>query len=348
MQRLRPFVLPPNYVTQAYTSGGASARFRGIDPAQQPSPEDWIGSVTTRWGLAPAGLTRLPDGRLLASAIEDDPEGFLGPEHVAQFGNDPGLLVKLLDAAERLFIHAHPDDAFASRHLGCAHGKTEAWVVLATTGDGEGEVFAGFTRPVSPDELAGWVAEQSVAEMLASLHRIPVRAGTAMLVPAGVPHAVGAGVLILELQQPTDFSIMLERRSPADGDLALGWDLALQAVDRGAWSAARLAKLLGPGTSTAGRVLPEIADPFFRADLVQGTSGTRLEPGFAIAVGIAGSGEVRGDFPGGPVPVASGTTLLVPHGAGAVTVAGAVEVVICRPAAAGGGPRPPRPEPPAS
>jgi len=348
MQRLRPFVLPPNYVTQAYTSGGASARFRGIDPALQRSPEDWIASVTTRWGLAPAGLTRLPDGRLLASAIEEDPEGFLGPEHVARFGKDPGLLVKLLDAAERLFIHAHPDDAFASRHLGCAHGKTEAWIVLATAGDGEGEVFAGFTRPVSPDELARWVAEQSVAEMLASLHRIPVRAGTAMLVPAGVPHAVGAGVLILELQQPTDFSIMLERRSPDSGDLGLGWDVALQAVDRRAWSPAGLAELVGPGTSTAGRVLPHIADPFFRADLVRGTPPTRLEPGFAVAVGVDGSGELRGDFPGGPVSVGRGTTLLVPHSAGAVTVTGAVEVVLCLPAAPGGGPRPSRPEPPTS
>ncbi len=343
MQRLRPFVLPPNYVTQSYTSGGASARFRGIDPALQPSPEDWIGSVTTRWGLAPAGLTRLSDGRLLASAIEEDPEGFLGPEHVSQFGNDPGLLVKLLDAAERLFIHAHPDDAFASRHLGCAHGKTEAWIVLATVG--EGEVFAGFTRPVSPDELARWVAEQAVAEMLASLHRIAVRAGTAMLVPAGVPHAVGAGVLILELQQPTDFSIMLERRSPDSGDLGLGWDLALQAVDRRAWSEARLAELVGPGTSTAGRVLPEIADPFFRADVVRGTPATRLEPGFAVAVGVDGSGELSGEFSEGPVPVGRGTTLLVPYGAGAVTVSGAVEVVLCRPAAPGGEPRPPRPEP---
>jgi mannose-6-phosphate isomerase len=345
MQRLRPFVLPPNYVTQAYTSGGVSARFRGVDPAQQSSPEDWIASVTTRWGLAPAGLTRLPDGRLLASAIEEDPEGFLGPEHVARSGNDPGLLVKLLDAAERLVVHAHPDDAFASRHLGCAHGKTEAWIVIATAGDDEGEVFAGFTRTVSPAELAAWVAERSAHEMLACLHRIPVRAGAAVLVPAGVPHAVGAGVLILELQQPTDFSIMLERRSPDGGDLGLGWDLALEAVDRGAWSPARLAELMGPGTSAAGRVLPEIADPFFRADLVRATPGTRLEPGFAVAVGVAGSGELRGEFPGGPVPIGRGTTVLIPYGAGAVAVAGAVEIVLCRPAAPGGDPRPPRPEP---
>jgi mannose-6-phosphate isomerase len=102
---------------------------------------------------------------------------------------------------------------------------------------------------------------------------------------------------------------------------------------------------MGPGTSAAGRVLPEIADPFFRADLVRATPGTRLEPGFAVAVGVAGSGELRGEFPGGPVPIGRGTTVLIPYGAGAVAVAGAVEIVLCRPAAPGGDPRPPRPEP---
>jgi len=98
---LDPIVLGANYPAHTYPGGGMSARFRGADPGAAPEPEDWVASVTTRWQEASSGLSRLPDGRLLRDAIEVDPEAYLGPEHVAAYGRDPGLLVKLLDAAER-------------------------------------------------------------------------------------------------------------------------------------------------------------------------------------------------------------------------------------------------------
>ena len=67
---------------------------------------------------------------------------------MARFGPDPALLVKLLDTGERLFVHFHPDNAFADRHLGCRHGKSEAWIVTdavprPATG---GLVYLGFAR----------------------------------------------------------------------------------------------------------------------------------------------------------------------------------------------------------
>jgi mannose-6-phosphate isomerase len=335
---LDPVPLGPNYAKHSpqYVGGGGIARFRGIEATAPVSPEDWVASTTTRFGADESGLTRLADGRLLRDAIEADPLGYLGDEHVAAFGSNAGVLVKLLDSANRLGVHLHPSDDFARRHLNCDYGKTEAWIVLGTAGT-EGEVWLGFTREVGKDELAQWRATQAVDEMLAHLHHVTVKEGSAVLVPAGVPHAIGAHVLVLELQQPTDFSITIERRvQPGEapgsgGDLGLGAELAMTAVDREAWSQERVGHLIGPGVGAPGPILPLSADPYFRTALVSGGQDSRLEPGFSVVVGVGGAGALAGGRSGGSIAIRRGSTVLVPYGAGATTVTGDVDVVVCRP-----------------
>ena len=170
---LDPIVLGAHYPAHAYPGGGRLPVRVSEGPTQgrKPEPEDWVASVTTRWQEASSGLSRLPDGRLLRDAIAVDPEAYLGPEHVAAYGSDPGLLVKLLDAAERLIVHCHPNREFARTHLGCAHGKTEAWLVV----DAEpcAQVYLAFRRSVDRHELGTWVAEQRLDEMLSALHVVP-------------------------------------------------------------------------------------------------------------------------------------------------------------------------------
>jgi mannose-6-phosphate isomerase len=196
----------------------------------------------------------------------------------------------------------------------------------------------GFTRDVGPDELARWRRTNDVAAMLANLNQIPVRPGSAVLVPAGVPHGMGAHVLCLELQQPTDFSIGLERRvvpgrdQVVTSDLGLGEELALAAVDREAWPPSRLAGLFGPGLSAPGPVLPAAAEPFFRSELVSGAAGpVRLGESFSIVVGVRGHGQLQGGADATRLPLSRGSTCLVPFGAGRVELTGDVEAIVCRP-----------------
>jgi mannose-6-phosphate isomerase len=327
-QPSKPIVLGPNLIPHVYPGGGAVAAFRGIDAGPSPSPEDWVGSTTARLGSSAVGLSRLDDGRLLAEAIEADPLAFLGPEHVEAFGSASLLLVKLLDSSIRLIVHAHPDRDFARTHLGCAHGKTEAWVVLS---EKPGEVFVGFRRAVGESELSEWVTEQRVEEMLASLNVLEVSRGDTVLVPAGVPHAVGPGVFFVELQEPTDYSIGLEHRNLGQPDLGLGWPVVLGAVDRSAWEPARLAGLRGPGLGARGPVLPAEADPFFRAEVASGEGDLGI--GFAVLVVLAGSGElVTGTS---AATVSAGQTLLLPYGAGPARLRGDAVVLACRPPAPG-------------
>ena len=156
---------------------------------------------------------------------------------------------------------------FAARHLGSRHGKTEAWVVLGTKGS-EPSVHLGWSRDVEQAELARWVTEQDRSSMLGTLNHLGVRSGDAVVVPAGTPHAIGEGVFCVELQEPTDFSVMLELKGfdldPAGGELGLGRELALSCVRRGALTTRDLESLRRTRGTPGAIAGPAVEDVFRR------------------------------------------------------------------------------------
>jgi len=320
---MKPFTLPPNVLHHFYAGGERIAALRGTEPAEH-TPEEWIGAVNTTFDGS-RGPSRFEDGTLVHDAIEADPDAFLGPEHVARYGADPCLLVKLLDAGQRLPVHFHPGRDFAARELGLNHGKTEAWLIVEA--DPGASVWVGFEREVAFDEVRAWMDAQDSAAMLAAMRELPIAAGDAIFMPAGVPHAIGEGILMVEVQEPTDLSVLLEwdgfELTEDEGHLDLGWDTALQALDASGWDAERAAALRGPGEGRP--MLPATADPWFRAERVRG--GDELDAGFSILVGLAGEGELGGQ------PFGRGTALLVPHAAGALKLGGDVQAIRCRPPA---------------
>ena len=320
---MKPYTLPPNVLRHFYAGGERIAALRGLEPADH-TPEEWIGAVNTTFDGS-RGPSRLPDGTLVRDAIEADPEAFLGPEHVARYGTDPALLVKLLDAGQRLPVHFHPDREFASKHLGLGHGKTEAWLIV----DAEpgASVWVGFDRDVDLGQARTWMRDQDSVAILATMRELPVSAGDAVFVPAGAPHSIGAGILMVEVQEPTDLSVLLEwdgfELTEDEGHLGLGWEVALAALDTSGWTEQDVAALRGPRSGRS--MLPADADLFFRAERVRG--GDDLDAGFSILVGLAGSGEVGGE------PFGRGVALLVPCAAGPLTLGGDVEAIRCRPPA---------------
>jgi mannose-6-phosphate isomerase len=336
-----PVVLGPNQPRQFYLGGAGIARFRGTPQPSAYAPEDWVGSTTSIFSRPGAGLTRLDSGETLRDAIARAPEDFLGPDHVARYGSDPALLVKLLDTGQRLVVHFHPDRDFAAGHLGSRYGKTEAWIILEArpSGDDSGCVYLGFKEDADPAVIRRWVADQDTAAILDALNKVPVAAGDTWLVPAGVPHAIGAGVTLVELQEPTDFSILLEWAGfPVDGllegHLGLGFDLALTALDVSGWDARRLDPLHAPRPDAAERpgvtrLLPARADTFFRAERVDVSAPVTFEPGYAILVVISGEGRLG--YSAGTLPVRRGSTILVPYSAGPTNLDGHFQALRCRP-----------------
>jgi mannose-6-phosphate isomerase len=323
---VRPVVLPQNAVPRFYRGGAAIAALRGIESAAERTPEEWVGSTTTVFGEQELGLSRLPGGRLVRDAVAADPLRFFGPDHAAQRGADPCLLVKLLDAGERLPVHVHPDDALARELLGSRYGKTEAWIVIAADGPAAA-VHLGFREDVSAATLERWVRDQDAAALLDALNRLEVREGDVIFVPAGTPHAIGEGLLLVELQEPSDLSILLEWAGFASGEgeasLGLGWDAALRCVDRSGADPRRL----------CGERLPVEAESFFRAERLEGPTSATLERGFAILVLTAGRGELHSEA-GEPLRVERGDTVLVPWDAGACQLEGEIAGVACQPPAA--------------
>jgi mannose-6-phosphate isomerase len=321
---VKPQPLPPNVLRHFYAGGPRIAALRGLDDVDDHMPEEWLGAVNTTFGATDdRGLSRLPDGTLLRDAIAADPVAWLGEAHVARYGADPALLTKLLDSGQRLPVHYHPGRALAAEELGLAHGKTEAWIIVEAEPDAA--VHVGFTASVELQTIREWMRAQDGAAMLAAMRELPVAAGDAIFVPAGTPHTIGRGILLVEVQEPTDLSICLEwepfELTEEQANLGLGWDVALGALDRGGWDVAGMAESCGPGPGR--RLLPPAADPYFRAERVAG--GDELEPGFSVLIGLEGAGSLDG------LPFGRGSAILLPHSAGPVAVSGDAAGIRCRP-----------------
>ena len=115
----------------------------------------------------------------------------------------PSLLLKLLFTNQPLSIQVHPDDAYA-RSVGLSNGKTEAWYVLSATP--EAKVALGLKRRLTSQQLRGAADDGSIADLVVWQ---AVRAGETVFVPAGTIHAIGAGLVIAEIQQRSDATFRL-------------------------------------------------------------------------------------------------------------------------------------------
>ncbi len=331
-----PMLLPANPVFRFYKGGAGIDRFHGVEPGSGPgAPEDWVGSTTTSFGNDTEGLATLEDGRILRDAIAADPIAFLGAEHVARLGSNPGVLVKLLDAGERLAVHFHPDREFAREHLRSDFGKTEAWLILVA--EPGAHMHLGLRESIEPETLRRWVSEQNSEEMLQALNKVPVKAGDSLFVPAGTLHTIGEGITLIELQEPSDMSVVIEWRyagvEPDEATLKLGWDTILPAADLEAGIPVHIpAQEPQADGSTQTRLLPPEADAYFRAQLltVHEPDALELEPQFSILVGTGGELTIASDgHPG--VHLGRGSAALIPYSSGRTTISGSGTAIRCLP-----------------
>ena len=303
-------------------------------PGGPMRPEEWIGSMTTRFGEATMGLSVLSDGTYLRDAVLANPEEWLGAEHVNTFGASTELLMKLLDPDQRLPVHYHPNRKFAKQHLALDHGKTEAWIILESP---EGaEVGLGFSKELTKPEVRTMVDARDSVGLLASLQKFKVKPGDTVFVPAGVPHAIGAGIFVLELQEPTDLSALLEWNDFAvdgvkDGHLGLGFDTVLDALRYTPIEKDEASKLVFADrlfTNTDASVFTDVANPYFRADYLTGKSSA-IPEGFSIFLTLDGNGRISFEN-ATAMEIEKGDAVLIPHSAGGWKLDGATGVV-CRP-----------------
>lgn len=196
-----------------------------------PDAAEPLGEALITHGDAVAG-SGPSAGTPLADLVAGDSAGFVGERGRAATGGENlfPLLTKFVDAAGDLSIQVHPDDALA-REQGEATGKTEAWHVLAA--DPGAAIYAGLADGASPADFVAAVRAggAGAADML---RRMPAVPGTSFVLPAGCVHALGRGVLIYEIQQPSNTTYRLYDWDRVDADgrgRELHLDLGLRALD---------------------------------------------------------------------------------------------------------------------
>ena len=353
--RLPVIPLWPNRVRRNYRGGYLLDRLEG-DPSPRDGdrPEDWLASTVRAVNpglepLADEGLAcaRAPSGEWikLHDLFAQAPDYYFGREHVARVGAHPGFLAKLLDSAMRLHVQAHPTAAFAREHLGSPWGKLEAYVILALRDAERSYIRLGFQRPPTPGEWRRIVLEQDIAAMDACFDPIPVRVGEVWLVPGGLPHAIGEGILMLEVMEPSDLVVRCEfvregvEVPPAARFMGASVDLALQIFDHTARGSVEVRETfrisptrLSPGVEQL--IGPAQTDRFsVTRHRVSGRSDLPACP--QVRIGVVAGGEGHLTMGGQQVPLRTGSRFLLAAEAPAGELASAggepLTILFCSP-----------------
>lgn len=276
--------------------------------------------VAESWELSthPAGESTLSggrwDGQPLSAYFAQNPQAM--GEHCRDFPNFP-VLIKFIDARQPLSIQVHPSDGYALREEG-EYGKTEMWYVMDC--DPGSTLYFGVNRALAQEEFRRRIEDNTVEEVL---NRVPVHPGDVFFIEAGTLHAIGAGILICEIQQNSNCTYRVydyARLGPDGQPRALHIDKAL-AVSRLTPSPAPVQPTptaVPGGTQTLLASCPYFTTHRYRVDTtVTLTAGPES---FLSLMVMEGSGTAAG--PENTVAFAPGDSLLVPAGSGDVQVSG--------------------------
>jgi mannose-6-phosphate isomerase len=346
-----------NRVFRTYRGGRVLAQFVGGAPEEDGFyPEDWVGSDTPAVGSAgpgALGISRLTVGGqevVLTDLLQAYGEAILGPEHVARFGCRTALLVKLLDSAVRLQIQSHPSAEFVRHHLGGQFGKAESWLILGTReiAGQKPHVLFGWKESIDPAKLAQAVTSQDIEFMESRLHRFEVEPGHLFHVPPAMPHAIGPGCFLMEVQEPSDWVFLPEfpQITTQTGEKVtlplefcclqgLPLETAIQSMQLDGIS--REDVIAGFRVSKAFNSAPGVrmllSTPEFRIDEIVGKGAEPLtveERSFAVAIGERGDLRLDGEqFE--TTLCRRGDRLLIPWSAGPFQVRGEGRVIVARP-----------------
>jgi mannose-6-phosphate isomerase len=249
----------------------------------------------------------------------------LGTRSTARYSLKVPLLAKFLDAAEPLSVQVHPDDAYAAaREAASGHlGKAEAWLVLEA--ERGSSVVWGFSRPVTKGEVRARATAGTLEEVL---NVVPVSPGDVIYNPAGTVHAVGAGLLIFEIQQASDLTYRLYDygRTDAGGQpRELHLDKALDVLELGREGQPKLRpRHTGEGVAELART------PHFLMERLEVSGEMSAQTGGeTLHLLTVLAGEPVLDWEGGRLELSPAASVVVPAALGAYRLVGEGTLVRC-------------------
>lgn len=282
---LYPFLLRP--AIKSYIWGGS--RLKGeffVESEDATVAEAWMLSCN------PAGESTITNGSLtgktLAEVLFSELDNTLGCKN--SFSTYFPILIKLIDAGSDLSVQVHPGNGYALEKEG-RFGKTEMWYILDAK---EGaHLYYGFSRPISKTELKERIESKTLLEVL---NRVSVKSGDVFLIEPGTVHAIGAGLLVAEIQQNSDATYRIfdyDRKDASGRKRKLHIGEALEVVNT---------EMISASVKTCSTVkckgysISRLAScPYFKVDLVSVDTQATLCCGrqsFTSLLFIGGSGRI--------------------------------------------------------
>lgn len=211
------YIFKENRVRRSYAGGSQIDKFLDKNNCENTNcPEEWLASTVTAFNpdyevLENEGLSVCDNGEIFKNIVENLPEKVFGERLAKKYNSKSSILVKLLDSAERLVIQCHPTINFAKEYFNSQFGKTECWYIIDSMP--EACVYLGFKEGISKEKWKELFYKQDTEGMLECLHKFPVSSGDLWFVDGGVPHAIGEGCFMIELQEPTDLMVIPEKKT---------------------------------------------------------------------------------------------------------------------------------------
>ena len=250
--RKKIMLLPRNRVRRNYMGGAGIDMLHGEKTCVDDNrPEEWIGSMTEAYnpGMPPIpgeGLAMIDDqGRMrsLRDIVDEEISFYLADDVHPDGTWQLSFLYKILDSSMRLHVQAHPSTHFANTRMRKPYGKLECYYILDVRQGNEGYIRLGFQHAPTREEWADIIRSQDIARMDACFENIPVHPGEVWYIPGGMPHAIGSGITMLEIMEPSDLVVRCEFERegiivPPEGRfMGIGLDFCLDIFDYQSYSA---------------------------------------------------------------------------------------------------------------
>lgn len=214
------------YLKRVIWGGSRIPQYKGIETDTQNIGESWeLSAVPGHVSVVDRGPYR---GKTLDELVADFGESLLGRANAERYGKKFPLLVKFIDAAQDLSVQVHPGDELARRRHNSS-GKNEMWSVIKA--DEGARIYSGFSHRIDKEEFRRRIADNSIMDVVAAHDS---HTGDVFFIPSGRIHSIGAGNLLVEIQQSSDVTYRIydfDRCDDSGKPRELHTDLAEDAVD---------------------------------------------------------------------------------------------------------------------
>ena len=319
---MKPFKFEP-YLKETIWGGKQIAEYKGIKACSENIGESWeISGVKGHESIVAEGGTSCEDkGLTISELIQKYREKLLGEKVYERFGTDFPLLIKFIDSRQDLSVQVHPDDKLAKERHGC-QGKTEMWYIINSKPGAK--IYAGLNKHITPEDYVRMTDKETIdghSPLMDVIAAHDSHVGDIFFLPAGRLHSIGAGNLLVEIQQTSDITYRVYdfgRRDANGNTRELHIDLAKDAIDYNVYTDCR-------STYDKDAQIAELVNcKYFDVRKLTIDKKASIDfkiQSFVIAICLKGTAEINGTC------IRQGETILAPANNNILNITGTVELL---------------------